>query len=130
MVRRILHSSDFVLWCIFCHTGHTSHGSRERIKIAMQMQVEDVAAGGVAKYSSSMDCFKQIVAEEGLVSGMYKGTMATLARDMPGTMGWYGAYYFFKNFSRKEDGTYSTIGLLNAGGFVASPCGSLEFHQM
>ena len=27
----------------------------ERIKIAMQMQVEEVAAGGVAKYSSSMD---------------------------------------------------------------------------
>ena len=90
----------------------------ERIKIAMQMQVEEVAAGGVAKYSSSMDCFKQIVAEEGLIGGMYKGTMATLARDMPGTMGWYGAYYLFKNFSKRDDGTYSTLGLLNAGGFA------------
>ena len=82
------------------------------------MQVEEVAAGGVAKYSSSMDCFKQIVAEEGLIGGMYKGTMATLARDMPGTMGWYGAYYLFKNFSKRDDGTYKTLGLLNAGGFA------------
>ena len=88
----------------------------ERIKIAMQMQVEDVAKGGKPKYASNMDCFWKIRAEEGLVRGMYKGTLATLARDMPGTMGWYGAYYGFKNFAKREDGTYSKIGLLNAGG--------------
>ena len=80
------------------------------------MQVEDVAKGGKPKYASNMDCFWKIRAEEGLVRGMYKGTLATLARDMPGTMGWYGAYYGFKNFAKREDGTYSKIGLLNAGG--------------
>ena len=88
----------------------------ERIKIAMQMQVEDVAKGGKPKYTSNMDCFWKIRAEEGLIRGMYKGTLATLARDMPGTMGWYGAYYGFKNLAKREDGTYSKLGLLNAGG--------------
>merc|ERR1719414_1156194 len=63
-----------------------------------------------------MDCFWKIRAEEGLIRGMYKGTLATLARDMPGTMGWYGAYYGFKNLAKREDGTYSKLGLLNAGG--------------
>ena len=29
-----------------------------------------------------------------------------------------GAYYLFKNFSKRDDGTYSTLGLLNAGGFA------------
>jgi len=88
----------------------------ERIKIAMQMQVEEVAKGAKPKYTSSMDCFWKIRAEEGLVRGMFKGTAATLARDMPGTMGWYGAYYGFKGLAKREDGTYSKIGLLNAGG--------------
>lgn len=90
----------------------------ERIKIALQMQVEDMAKGGKQKYTGSLDCCRKIIAEEGLIRGMYKGTLATLARDMPGTTGWYGAYYFFKNFARREDGTYSTLGLLNAGGFA------------
>ena len=88
----------------------------ERIKIALQMQVEDVAKGAKPKYTGSLDCFLKIRAEEGLIRGMYKGTMATLARDMPGCVGWYGGYYFFKNLSRREDGTVSIPGLLNAGG--------------
>jgi len=88
----------------------------ERIKIAMQMQVEAVAAGAKPKYTSSMDCFWKIRAEEGLVRGMFKGTAATLARDMPGTMGWYGAYYGFKKLATRDDGSISAIGQLNAGG--------------
>ena len=87
----------------------------ERVKIVMQMQAQSSAP---PKYSSSMDCAKQIIREEGFIRGMYKGTAATLARDMPGTMGWYGAYYLFKSFARQEDGTYSKLGLLNAGGFA------------
>ena len=88
----------------------------ERIKIALQMQVEEVAKGAKPKYNGSWDCFLKIRAEEGLVKGMYKGTVATLARDAPGCVGWYGGYYFFKNLARREDGSYSILGLLNAGG--------------
>ena len=88
----------------------------ERIKIALQVQVENVAKGETPKYNGAMDCFLKIRAEEGIIKGMYKGTLATLARDVPGCVGWYGGYYFFKNLSRREDGSYSMLGLLNAGG--------------
>ena len=88
----------------------------ERIKIALQMQVEEVAKGAKPKYTGSLDCFVKISKQEGLIRGMYKGTLATLLRDAPGCVGWYGGYYFFKNLSRREDGTYSILGLLNAGG--------------
>merc|ERR1711894_623693 len=54
--------------------------------------------------------------QEGLIRGMYKGTLATLLRDAPGCIGWYGGYYFFKNLSRRTDGTYSILGIMNAGG--------------
>ena len=88
----------------------------ERIKIALQVQVENVAKGAKPQYNGALDCFLKIKAEEGIARGMYKGTLATLARDVPGCVGWYGGYYFFKNLSRRKDGSYSTLGLLNAGG--------------
>ena len=88
----------------------------ERIKISLQVQVENVAKGHKPKYTSALDCFLKIKAEEGIKRGMYKGTIATLARDIPGCIGWYGGYYFFKNLSRRKDGTYSILGIINAGG--------------
>ena len=88
----------------------------ERIKIALQVQVENVAKGAKPKYSSAFDCFMKIKAEEGIKRGLYKGTVATLARDVPGCVGWYGGYYFFKSLARRKDGTYSIPGIINAGG--------------
>jgi|EP00505_MAST-04D_sp_SCG-Rhode-Island_P003964 solute carrier family 25 (mitochondrial carnitine/acylcarnitine transporter), member 20/29 len=85
----------------------------ERVKIAMQMD----ALSKPKKYTSSWDCTKKIVAEEGFGT-LYKGTLATLARDMPGSVGWYGTYQLMKGMSQREDGTYSKFALLNAGGFA------------
>lgn len=42
----------------------------ERIKIALQMQVEDVARGAAPKYNGSIDCFLKIRAQEELLRSL------------------------------------------------------------
>lgn len=58
----------------------------ERIKCLLQIQAGDPKN---AKYNGAVDCAKKIYAEEGLFRGLYRGTAATLLRDVPAS----GAYF-------------------------------------
>lgn len=63
----------------------------ERIKVLLQVQG---IKGGPQKYNGAMDCTKQILRNEGVFGGLYKGFGATLMRDGPGCVAYYGAYEF------------------------------------
>lgn len=64
----------------------------ERVKCLLQVQANE---GGKAKYSGMMDCTKAVL-KEGGVSSLYKGTFATLARDIPGAIAYFGTYEILK----------------------------------
>lgn len=63
----------------------------ERIKCILQVQGQDLAEGAKPKYSGPGDVAKSLYREGGIRS-IYKGTFATLLRDVPGSMAYFGAY--------------------------------------
>uniref|UniRef100_A0A7S3LBY1 Mitochondrial carrier protein n=1 Tax=Amphora coffeiformis TaxID=265554 RepID=A0A7S3LBY1_9STRA len=93
----------------------------ERLKVMMQ-----VNAG---RYSSLIDCAKQVHNEGGLRS-LYRGTALTLWRDIPGNIAWFGTYEICKPlFTRwlSTPGTdtkkeKSTVAILTAGGVAGMAC--------
>ena len=99
----------------------------ERIKCLLQVQANDVEKGGKARYSGMVDCAKQILKEGGLAS-LYKGTVATLARDIPGTIAYFGMYEFAKKELMKirgidpNRGQLSPVAVLTAGGLAGMAC--------
>ena len=56
----------------------------ERLKCLLQI---DSNTGGKAKYNGLADCAKKVYAEGG-VRSVFKGTGATLLRDVPGSIAW------------------------------------------
>ena len=95
----------------------------ERIKCLLQVQANEVEKGGKARYSGMMDCGRQLLKEGGLAS-VYKGTGATLMRDIPGTVVYFGAYELTKRELMKLQGIDPNTGQLSlsavlfAGGFA------------
>ena len=68
----------------------------ERIKCLLQVQANaPLAAGAKPQYSGMLDCGAQVLREGG-VRSLYKGTVATLIRDVPGSVMWFGAYELVK----------------------------------
>jgi solute carrier family 25 carnitine/acylcarnitine transporter 20/29 len=67
----------------------------ERIKCLLQVQANEVEKGGKAKYTGMVDCARAVLKEGGIAS-LYKGTVATLARDIPGTIAYFGTYELAK----------------------------------
>ncbi|XP_072027316.1 mitochondrial carnitine/acylcarnitine carrier protein-like isoform X2 [Amphiura filiformis] len=65
----------------------------ERIKCLLQIQQ---ASGAKAKYAGPFDCAKQIYREAGLFKGLYRGTCATLLRDVPCTGMYFMTYVWTK----------------------------------
>ncbi|CAI8006704.1 Mitochondrial carnitine/acylcarnitine carrier protein [Geodia barretti] len=70
----------------------------ERIKCLMQIQQ---SMKGEAKYSGSMDCARQLFREGGIRS-VYRGTAATLLRDVPASGLYFGGYEFLLNWLTPE----------------------------
>lgn len=99
----------------------------ERIKCLLQVQANDVEKGGKARYSGMTDCAKQLFKEGGLAS-VYKGTGATLARDIPGTIAYFGMYEFAKKELMRlqgidpNKGQLSVPAVLTAGGLAGMAC--------
>jgi len=71
----------------------------ERVKCLLQVQggrgggvVGGVGVGGGTRhYSGAIDCARRLL-EEGGIRSLYRGTGATLARGVPGTMAYFAAY--------------------------------------
>lgn len=99
----------------------------ERIKCLLQVQANEVEKGGKVKYSGMMDCAKQLLKEGGMAS-VYKGTVATLARDIPGTVAYFGTYELTKRELMKlqgidpDKGQLSVVSVLTAGGLAGMAC--------
>jgi len=96
----------------------------ERIKCLLQVQQ---AGGGTPKYSGMMDCARQVY-KEGGVRSLFKGTAATLCRDIPGSIAWFGTYEFSKKEMMRlqgidpETGSLSPLAVLTAGGLAGMAC--------
>jgi len=81
----------------------------ERIKCLLQTAPE-------GKYKGMGDCGKQLWREGGIRS-LYRGTILTLARDVPASGCYFGMYEFIKDQLTPEGSTgLSTMGVLIAGG--------------
>jgi len=91
----------------------------DRIKCLLQVHANEVEKGGKAKYKGMIDCGTKLY-KEGGVRSLFKGTTATLIRDVPGSIAWFGAYEVVKGKiselqgKRKEE--LSPLAVLFAGG--------------
>lgn len=93
----------------------------ERLKVMMQVNP--------GRYTSLVDCAKQVYGEGGLRS-MYRGTTLTLCRDIPGNIAWFGTYEFCKALFTKwvtkpgldPKQEKSTVAVLAAGGVAGMAC--------
>lgn len=87
----------------------------ERVKVLLQIQ--DSGSGTGKKYNGSFDVIKQLYAEGGLRS-VFRGSLATLARDGPGSAAYFATYEIVKkNLSKSsENGELSVGAVMIAGG--------------
>jgi len=90
----------------------------ERIKCLLQIQSKDK----VKKYNGMIDCGIKIY-QEGGIRSLFKGTNATLLRDIPGSIAYFGVYEVLKReimkYQNINDPTkLSTSAVLTAGGFA------------
>ena len=95
----------------------------ERIKCLLQVQSH---AAGKPQYSGMADCAVQVYRQGGIPS-LYKGTMLTLMRDVPGSIAWFGTYEVIKraisDWQGVEDPSkLSPFAVMTAGGFAGMAC--------
>lgn len=84
----------------------------ERVKVVMQTQ--DQIAGG-KKYTGMFDAARGMHREGGMKS-LYRGTIATLARDIPGSAAYFVAYEWVYRALKPKDGNMSVGAVLFSGG--------------
>uniref|UniRef100_A0A0K0FJG1 Mitochondrial carnitine/acylcarnitine carrier protein (inferred by orthology to a human protein) n=1 Tax=Strongyloides venezuelensis TaxID=75913 RepID=A0A0K0FJG1_STRVS len=87
----------------------------ERIKCLLQVQNTSASH---TKYSGPIDVVKKLYTEGGIRS-IYRGTGATLLRDIPASGAYLSVYEFLKKkFSGDNSGQLSPIAIMTAGGFA------------
>jgi solute carrier family 25 carnitine/acylcarnitine transporter 20/29 len=86
-------------------------GPSDRIKCLMQVNK--------TKNTGFMDCARSVY-QEGGIRSIFRGTGATILRDVPGNAAYFGAYEFLKRLSCQMEGRDhpSTFGILFSGGFA------------
>ncbi|XP_015178963.1 PREDICTED: congested-like trachea protein [Polistes dominula] len=85
----------------------------ERIKCLLQIQHADAEK----KYKGPLDCAKQLYREGGLRS-IYKGTCATLLRDVPASGMYFMTYETLQRWLTPEGGKLGLLSTILAGGFA------------
>lgn len=85
----------------------------ERIKCLLQIQHGEAKP----KYSGPKDVVRQLYREGGIRS-IYKGTCATLLRDMPASGMYFMTYEGLQRLMTPEDGKLSLLSTILAGGFA------------
>ncbi len=99
----------------------------ERVKVLLQVQGE----GAAKKYNGSFDVMKQLYRTGGLKS-VFRGSLATFARDGPGSAAYFAAYEVIKrNLTPKaengETGELSIGAIVVAGGMAGVAMWTLVF---
>eukprot|EP00842_Homolaphlyctis_polyrhiza_P006241 jgi/Hompol1/6618/HPOL_003612-RA len=87
----------------------------ERVKVVLQTQ--DQAGSTGKKYKGMFDAGAGMFKEGGL-SSLYRGTVATLARDIPGSAAYFVAYEYFYRLLKKENESISIGAVLFSGGMA------------
>ncbi|KAL3079667.1 hypothetical protein niasHS_013949 [Heterodera schachtii] len=90
----------------------------ERIKCILQVQSMDASAGTTPKYNGPVDVVRKLYREGGIRS-IYRGTAATLLRDIPASGAYIAVYELLKDkFSGGERNELTPMATLLAGGFA------------
>lgn len=90
----------------------------DRVKVMLQTQgVEKMPL----KYTGAFDCARKIVRHEGL-RGLYKGTIFTLCRDVPGSIAYYSVYEVLVNAIAGSKADASSSVILLCGGLSGVSC--------
>ncbi|KAJ0299073.1 hypothetical protein COL5a_007569 [Colletotrichum fioriniae] len=74
----------------------------ERVKVILQVQSQRLKPGESPKYKGGTDVVRQLYAEGGLRS-VFRGSVATLARDGPGSAAYFAAYEYIKRRLTPKD---------------------------
>ncbi|KAG5978065.1 hypothetical protein E4U56_005543 [Claviceps arundinis] len=75
----------------------------ERVKVILQVQGQKaLAPGEKPKYNGGLDVVRQLYAQGGLRS-VFRGSVATLARDGPGSAAYFAAYEYIKRKLSPKD---------------------------
>jgi solute carrier family 25 carnitine/acylcarnitine transporter 20/29 len=108
----------------------------ERVKCIMQIQSS--LPESEQRYKTTMEATRGVWREGG-IRALYKGTAATLLRDVPGSVAYFGAYEFFKKAftpAGKTTNDLSPVAVFVAGGLagmanwaVAIPADVLKSRQ-
>ncbi|XP_046747396.1 congested-like trachea protein [Diprion similis] len=85
----------------------------ERIKCLLQIQHADA----VPKYNGPVDCIKQLYREGG-VRSIFKGTYATLLRDVPASGVYFMIYELLQRWLTPEGGKLGVVSTIFAGGMA------------
>jgi solute carrier family 25 carnitine/acylcarnitine transporter 20/29 len=96
----------------------------ERVKCLLQIQQASSASS--TKYKGMVDCAAAVYKSGGMKS-LYRGSMATLLRDIPGSVAWFGMYEFIKFKMMEMQGIKDTsqlspFAVLTAGGLAGMSC--------
>jgi hypothetical protein len=106
--------------------------------VKCRMQVQGMQPLNMQRYSSTMDCLTRSIREEGM-RVLYRGHLATMLRETPGTACWFGAYESFVRVmtpagGKRED--LSSLAIICAGGLggmaywaVMYPCDTVKSVQ-
>ena len=73
----------------------------ELVKCRLQAQLN--CPSGSTNYKGPIDCIVRTVREEG-VTGLWRGNLSTLAREVPGNMAWFGVYEAGMRFVQQARG--------------------------
>ncbi|KAK3398326.1 mitochondrial carrier domain-containing protein [Sordaria brevicollis] len=97
----------------------------ERVKVILQVQGQQkLAPGEKPKYSGGMDVVRQLY-KEGGVRSVFRGSVATLARDGPGSAAYFAAYeYIKKALTPKDPVTGEASGKLSLGAITVAGAGA------
>ncbi|KAI1108478.1 mitochondrial carrier domain-containing protein [Nemania sp. NC0429] len=94
----------------------------ERVKVILQVQGQRLKPGEEPKYKGGLDVVRQLYAEGG-VRSVFRGSVATLARDGPGSAAYFAAYEYIKRrltprdpVTGKPQGDLSLLAVTCAGG--------------
>jgi solute carrier family 25 carnitine/acylcarnitine transporter 20/29 len=101
----------------------------ELVKVRLQIQNESKAN---AYYKGVLDCINKTFKENG-IKGLYKGTVATILREVPAYAGQFGGYYYAKkfmaNYRKKEIVQLGNLDLMICGAIGGYFCWQFSYPQ-